>query len=105
MVRTEKAFWREQYLIQELKLDKGKGFLYRKHSLHKSTPSAVQGAWVSMVRTEWRSRGRGQVMLQNDCPKESPAASVIHSSILSSIISLAPEVLETLSVLGTEHAQ
>lgn len=41
----------------------------------------------------------------NDCPKESPAASVMHSSILSSVISLAPGVLETLSVLGTEHAQ
>lgn len=41
----------------------------------------------------------------NDCPKESPAASVIHSSIRSSVTSLAPGMLETLSVLGTEHAQ
>lgn len=58
-----------------------------------------------MVGAEWGSRGRGQVMPLNDCLKESPAASVIHSSILPSVISLAPGVLETLSVVGTEHAQ
>lgn len=105
MVRTGKAFSREWCLIQELKLDKGKGFLCRRHSLCKSVPSAAQGAGVSIVGTEWGSRGRGQVMPLNDCSKESLAASVTHSSILSSVISLAPRVLETLSLLGTEHAQ
>ena len=63
--QTGKAFrgkWcLSQELQDELELDKGKGFLCKRCSLCKSTPSVVQGAGVSAVGTESRGpRGIGE---------------------------------------------
>lgn len=40
-----------------------------------------------------------------DCLREAPVAPIIHSCILSLAMSLAPGVLEALSMLGTLYAQ
>lgn len=40
-----------------------------------------------------------------DCLREAPVAPIIHSCILSLVMSLAPGVLEALSMLGTLYAQ